>query len=523
MAISISLKRVVFSSLFLWLIISLIGVYFLFHLHKFINFGIDLVGGTYITLEVQVDKAVESELASRLQSMTATLKKEFALAPESQSITTNTISLTFKDAHDTATVEAWLYKQNLNMALARQENTLTLTVSADEIKKIAHDAVESNIKVLHTRLDKFGVGEVLVAPQGEKNIVIELPNVHNPQQAKAMIGRAAVLEFKLLEDEANSEEELLDRNGGCIPEGMIIVSGEDKFGGLKKRKYYLVSQFADISGKMLKDAHMNPFGGKFGTEPIVAFQLNQEGGERFYELTGENVGRKLAIIIDNEVISAPNISVQIGAEGSISGNFTQESAQDLALLLKSGAFVAPVTFEEERHIGPSLGQESIQAGLRACAVGLGLLGIFSLIVYKTAGLFAFIVLLYNLLLILFALAMVGATLTLPGIAGMILTIGMAIDASILIFERIREELHAGVPLNKAINHGFSGAMTVILDANITHLLVAVVLYKLGAGPIQGFAVAMIIGIFSTLLTGLLLLKSIFNFYVNVLGIHKLKI
>jgi preprotein translocase subunit SecD len=523
MAASVSFKRVIFSSLSLWLVVSLIGIYFLIHLHKFINFGIDLVGGTYITLEVQVDKAIESELAQRLQNVVGVLKKEYMIVPVSQAVTPEGLSLTFNDSVETSKAEQILYQQNLGMKLTSQENVLHVTIPPDEIKKIQQQAIESNIKVLNARLDKFGVGEILIAPQGDKNIVIELPNVHNPQQAKAMIGRAAVLEFKLVEDEATSEEELINHYGGALSEGMVIVSGEEKFGGLKKRHYYVVSQYAEISGKMLKDARMDPFGGEFGTQPIVQFQLNAEGGERFYELTGNNRGRKIAIIIDNEVISAPTIQAQIGSEGSISGSFTQESAQELALLLKSGAFVAPVKFEEERHIGPSLGKESIRKGLMSCIVGLVLLGIFSIVVYKVAGIFAFIVLLYNLLLILFALAMVGATLTLPGIAGMILTIGMAIDASILIFERIKEELAHGIPLNKAINNGFSGALTVILDANITHLLVAVVLYKLGAGPIQGFAVAMIIGIVSTLITGLVLLKSIFNFYVNVLGIHKIKI
>ena len=223
------------------------------------------------------------------------------------------------------------------------------------------------------------------------------------------------------------------------------------------------------------------------------------------------------------VLTAPAVQSAIREEGEITGSFTVQSARELASLLKSGAFVAPVTFEEERTIGPALGAESIHKGLMACCIALLLLLIFSVAIYKVAGLFAFIVLIYNLLLILFAMSWLGAALTLPGIAGLILTIGMAIDASILIYERIREELALGSTFRKAVDVGFSGAMAVILDANITHFLVSVVLYKLGAGPFKGFAVAMIIGIISTLITGLLLLRSIFTFCLDVLGVKNIRI
>ncbi len=257
-------------------------------------------------------------------------------------------------------------------------------------------------------------------------------------------------------------------------------------------------------------------------EPVVKFEFKPEGGDKFYELTGANIGRQAAILIDNVVITAPVIQARISTTGSISGNFTSEEADRMGKMLKSGAFVAPVTFEEERHIGPSLGEQSIRNGLLACIIGMLLLLLFCVFVYKTAGLLAFFVLLYNLLLTLFAFAWIKATLTLSGIAGMLLTIGMAIDASILIFERIREELAVGAPLKKAVEAGFAGSMRVILDANITHFLVSLVLYILGAGAIRGFAIAMIIGIISTLVTGILLLKSIFNFVIDGCGVQKMK-
>ncbi len=522
-----SLRRIVFSQLMVWVLISLIGVYFLFHLKKFINFGIDLVGGTYITLEVQVDKAIEHDLAERMKSVVLKLRKNQKPIPVSQQVIVWGIGkkeiyvdLKFATEPQAREAEQALLTYEPTMRFVRHESEINMHFSPEEIATIERDAVQSNINVLRTRLDTYGVGEITIAAQGDKNIIVELPNVHNLQEAKARIGTSALLEIKLVEDVGRDADEILAKYGGCLPEGTVIVSGKEKRG--HGSVSYLVSRYTDITGKLLKDARMD-LGGQMGVEPVVKFVFKPEGGERFYELTSANYGRRLAILIDGIVITAPVVQAAIGAEGEITGDFTTNEAKELATLLKSGAFVAPVSFEEERHIGPSLGQESINQGIRACLVGLGLLLIFCLVVYKVAGLFAFIVLLYNLLLILFMMAWLGATLTLPGIAGMVLTIGMAIDASILIYERIREELADGASMRKAVDAGFAGAMAVILDANITHFLVAVVLYKLGAGPIQGFAVTMIVGIISTLVTGLLLLKAIFNFAIDSLGVKKLRI
>jgi len=516
-----TLRRTLFSSLTLWFLLTIIGVYFLFHLKKFINFGIDLVGGTYITLEVNVDKAYENELAEKVQAVLARLKKNGAHDVPHYKISHGMAEITAESESQAREVETELVNYDNRLSVDRTGNIIRIQLSSQEMAQMKKDAVAGNINVLRTRLDKFGVGEITIAAQGENSIIIELPNVHNPQQAKAMIGKAALLELKLVEDSADSEEHLIARHHGHIPDGFIILHGSEKRG--RRGEVYLVPQYTDLTGRLLKDAAMDPAGGKFGTEPVVRFQLKPEGGEKFYELSSNNLGKRVAIIVDNIVITAPVLQSVISDQGEITGDFTVQEAQELAMLLKSGAFVAPVAFEEERHIGPSLGQESIRQGLIACAVGLALLFVFSVVVYKVAGLFAFIVLLYNMLLILFMLAMLGATLTLPGIAGMILTIGMAIDASILIYERIREELADGASLAHAVNVGFSGATAVILDANITHFIVAVVLYKLGAGPIQGFAVTMIIGIISTLVTGLVLLKSIFNFLINTLHVKTIKI
>ncbi len=461
---TISLKRILLSPLSVWFLITIFGAYFLMNLRQIRSFGIDLVGGTYITLEVKTDALLEHEQSLRGKPL-----------------------------------------------------------SEHEKHEVIRNAVQDNIEVLRSRLDKSGVGEVTIAAHGEKNILIELPNVHNPEQAKAMIGKSALLEVKLVDAVADSEEELLKKYNGKLPENKIILTGTIERGGRSTKLYYLVPKFTDLTGKLLKTARaeLRQNNKTFRLEPMIDFEFKTEGAEKFYQLTKNNIGRAIALIIDNEVITAPRVDSAIRESGQITGDFSMQEAKDIALMLRSGAFTAPVEVIEERHIGPSLGEAAVHQGLVSCGIGMALLFIFSILFYKVAGLFAFIVLLYNLLLILFALAWFQAALTLPGIAGIVLSIGMAIDASILIYERIKELLASGVSLKKAVDEGFSGALVVILDANITHFLVALVLYYLGTGPIQGFAVTMIIGIIATLLTGLLLLRAIFQFYTSTLGIQKL--
>lgn len=520
----ISLRHFLFSSLSIWFAVTLFGGYFIYHefqtrrLHpgsKFLNFGVDLVGGTYLELDVKMDKAVELELLNRLQMIVEKLKQSNQEAP-AISVEKETGILTFTNDEAARKAEEALIDKNIRYALQREGNKITTVLSPEETATVKHEALVGNIQVLDRRLNPTGASEITIVPQGDRRIIVELPNVHNIQQAKAMIGKTALLEIKLVEDTGASESELLAKYGGKLPDNLMIAPGSERRSGAA---FYVVPKYTDLTGRLLKDAQSDI--DETG-ESIITFAFRPEGGDKFYELTSKNIGRNVAILIDNVVITAPVVQSAISDHGQIKGSFTPESAQQMAALLKSGAFVAPVTFEQERHIGPALGAQSIKNGLIACLIGMLLLLLFSLFVYKTAGLLAFIVLLYNLLLILFAFSALKATLTLPGIAGMLLTIGMAIDASILIYERVREELAVGVPLRKAIDTGFSGAMAVILDANITHFLVSLVLYYLGAGPIRGFAVAMIIGILSTLITGLLLLKSIFNFVIDGLGVREIK-
>lgn len=509
------------SSFFVWVAFGLVAAYFIFPLRKNLKYGIDLVGGTYITLEVQTNKAIDDELQNRMRIFLDSFKEAEVAAPIKHSVQAQKLSLTFDSAQALNDALSYLKKDELARGLEQsvENKTVTLAFSSSEQERIAQWAVESNIAVLDSRLRKMAVEEIAIGQQGKNRIYVELPDVQDPQQAKAMIGTPAILEFKIVEKIASNEDDILDDFDGQLPDDMMILPGRREEHG---RMYYLVSTYADITGKLLKDAKAD-LGGQRNQQPVVIFEFTPEGGRQFYELTSKNVGQPLGIVLDGIVISAPRINEAIGRVGNISGNFTYQEVKELASFLKSGAFVAPVTFEEERRIGPTLGEESIKRGLMSCLIGLFLLFIFSLYYYRTAGLLAFIALLYNLLILLFILSQFKATLTLPGIAGMVLTVGMAIDASVLIYEKIKEEIEAGKSYRNAVQSGFSDAMVVILDANITTFIVGAVLFKFGTGPIQGFAVTMMIGIVTTLITGLFFLRSLFSFVLDYVGVQRIKI
>ncbi|MBA2307277.1 protein translocase subunit SecD [Candidatus Dependentiae bacterium] len=511
----------------LWLGITLFGAYFLVHLFNptkdergFINFGIDLVGGTYLTLEVKIDEAVKNDLLAFMVDVNDRVRKD-GVQPTAAPIIEEPLKgiLAFSSDAD-ATKALKIYETAAADAVGmvpqvtQSGKNLVFIYSKENLQEAKREAIAGTIAILRTRLDAFGAGEVAIVPQGERMIGIELPNVSDPGKAKARIGTAAILELKPVYDMARTQEELIERAGGTISEGTMIIPGKQK-----DPYFYLVPTYAKVTGKMLKSA-----GYKFNEQPFsqqsphfVALAFKREGAAKFEALTRENLGNQVAIILDNIVVTAPRVNEVISSASAqagqvtISGDYDRESAEELVTLLKSGAFSAPVEFAEERHIGPSLGKESIRQGFMSCGIALVLLFLFSVFVYKTAGLLAFVVLLFNLLFILFGLALVpDATLTLPGIAGMILTVGMAIDSSILIYERVKEELSLGSSFPKAIDTGFNGALTVILDANITTFIVGAVLYYLGSPAIQGFALTMMIGIIATLITGLVLLKTIYN-------------
>lgn len=523
-------QRILGTALFFWIVLAGLCTWYIVHEH--VRLGIDLVGGTYITVQVHTQKAIESSLVELMQR----LKKQFKAAKLSKP-TLSEVKPIFGNPHDLAKPTSYtlefsfesiaaaqdaanfVKEQYRTMQVATENTVVKISYTANEEKRIQVDAVDRNIEVIRTRIDKLGVSETPISHRGEDTIVIELPDVSDPQQAKKIIGQAAVLEFKLVEKRGGTQEDVLYEYDGDLPADLEIIPGKSVHGTVTE--YFAVPRYAELTGKLLADA-------KAAIDPetrqwVIPFKWTQEGGDLFYELTSKNHGRELAVILDGVVITYPRISASIRNDGHITGAFTDKSAKELAMLLKSGSFVAPITFEEERQVGPTLGQESIHSGLLSCIVGLALIFCFAIFYYKLAGLFAFIALLFNLLVILFGLVYLKATLTLPGIAGMVLTIGMAIDASILIFERIKEELSKGTKLKDAVKHGFSDAQWVIIDGNITTFIVGLVLYHFGTGPIKGFAVTMMLGILATLITGLFFLRSIFSFVLNNLRIQKLRI
>lgn len=510
----------VYLNFLFWVALAAAGTFWVWPFKDRPRKGIDLVGGFYITLKVATDEAVKAELNQNMQSLINNLRDHDIADPISQKIEGNTITLHFKTVEESnQAFQAIKARGNSHLTAVYEGEKVRLTLSDLKVANLKENAVEGNVDVLHKRLNELGVAEIPVSRQGDDNIIIELPSVDNPAQAKELIGKNSHLELKEVLATAASEDDLLDNYDGILPEGFMILSETNKYSG--HELYYLVPDYTDLTGRDLKSASL---GKGQHLESVVSFEFNAEGAHKFSELTRKQRGKQIAVIVDGKVISAPSVNEQIkGGAGNISGNFTEESAKNLATMLKSGAFSASMSFEEERKIGPSLGAESIKQGIMSCLIGLGLLVLFSLFYYKAAGFLAFLALIYNLLLIMFFMCWLDATLTLPGIAGMVLTIGMAIDASVLIYERIKESLLEGMTFKRAVDVGFSEAMVVILDGNITTFLVGVVLYTFGTGPIQGFAITMMLGILATLVTGLFFLRSLFNLVLYGFNIEKISI
>lgn len=518
---NMTMKRIFVSSFMGWILFAaLIVAYFQYRGKDTLNFGIDLVGGSYITLEIDDSDVIKTELSDKIAAFQAIVDQANIALEAKPKLQNNALHFVFdskKTAQDAEVLFRHDYRQ---LVYTIKDNEMFVSISHAYLQQLISNAVDANISILERRLNGLSVAEIHISKQDNRFIVVELPDVQDPQQAKKMIGQSAVMEFKIVEDSAQSRQELMDKYDHELPEGTMIVAGSSR--GSSGKMFYLVPDMAIVSGKYFKNAKVD-FGGEFKTDLCVFFEFDDEGGRRFYELTSHNIGKPLAVVLDGEIVQVAVINSAIGKQGLIQGNFLPEEAQTLAKLLKSGAFKAKVNFISERQIGPTLGQESVNKGLLSCVIGLFLLLIFGIYFYRLSGFFAILALAYNLVLILLFMSLVKATLTLPGIAGMILTVGMAVDASILIYEQIRDCLSRGLSITQSVQTGFADAMMVILDANITTFIVAAVLFYFGTGPIQGFAVTMMIGIISTLITGLFFLKSIFKMYLTAFHVSKLSI
>lgn len=380
------------------------------------------------------------------------------------------------------------------------------------------DAMERALEVIRNRVDQFGVAEPLIARQGDRWVVVELPGVKDPERAIELIGKTALLEFKLVNDGVKISE-ILDSEGKVdpskIPAGYQVLPGREE-------ALFLLKEEPEITGAALTSAKVK-IGGQYNM-PYIAIDFNKEGAKEFARITEVNIERNLAIVLDERVQSAPVIKSKIpDGHAIIEGNFTMEEAKNLAIVLRAGALPAPVNIIENRTVGPTLGRDSIRAGILAAIVGLICVVCFMIMYYKLSGLIANLALILNLIILLGMMAYFRATLTLPGIAGIILTIGMAVDANVLIFERIREELRGGKTVRVSIDAGYQKAFVTILDSNVTTLIAAAFLFQFGTGPVKGFAVTLSLGILISMFTAIVVTHMIFDMALAGKKMEKLSI
>ena len=403
--------------------------------------------------------------------------------------------------------------KKINLGLDLQGGIyLLLRVDTSKLSEKAKvDAVDRALEIVRNRIDEFGVKEPIVQAQGIDQIVVQLPGMTERERALDLIKRTAMLEFKLV---SNDPKAVSDALAGNVPEGTQILELEGE--------KLLVAKQAELTGEYLETADVRFDQGSFG-QPIVAMKLKGEGIKKFSDVTQANVGRRLAIVLDGKVYSAPKINEHIpSGEAVISGRFTPDEAKDLAIVLRSGALPAPLIVEEERTVGPLLGQDSIRKGVISSLIGVAFVFLFMVFYYGFSGLIADFALLLNILIILGGMGMFHSTLTLPGIAGILLTVGMAVDANVLINERIREEMRLGRPLRTIINNGYDKAFSAIFDSNVTTLIAAFFLFQFGTGPIRGFAVTLTIGLIASMFTAIFVTRLIFDHLVSqnkIKGFH----
>lgn len=473
-----------------------------------INLGLDLQGGLYMLLGVQTDDAVKSKIKSIASSVTYYANKEDILI-DKMSINDDNLEFKLLDSDEAKNLDV-LLKTISGLVVDVNGDLYTISLSEKEIIDTKKYAVDQAIETIRNRLDQFGLAEPTVARQGKEEILVELPGVKtlaDEQRAKDLIAKAAHLQLMAVDEKRQDQVYNLDKDSASAYGDIIFEDSKDS------RFKYLVKQIPIIDGSMLIDAKV-AFDQRTN-RPIINFTLNSEGARIFGDFTANNVGTRLAIVLDEKVYSAPRINERIGGgSGQISGQFSVEEARDVAIALRSGALLAPVKILEQRNIGPSLGAESINQSMKALIFASILIVVFMVVYYGISGVFANIALLANILILVSVMAMFGATLTLPGMAGIVLTVGMAIDANVIINERIREVLKTGASAKASIKKGYENAMSAIIDSNLTTLITSAVLYSYGTGPIKGFAVTMSIGIIASMITAILGTHGLFDFFLK---------
>lgn len=482
-------------------IVFSISIYFLFT--KQVKLGLDLQGGISITLKVDIDKVIEREYQNIGKDIEKLLKTK-NIDVLSIKADKDKLILSLLDPTKLDTAINILKERYPQINIDSENGNLVITFKDFELNRIKTATMKQTVETLKNRIDQFGTLSPNIAQKGKDRVLVELPGVVDPERAKTIIGKTAQLEFKEVVKSALSKEELLKDFPNGLPEDLEILEGQEEvINGQKVKEYFLLKKIPVITGAMLKDARASiDQTGK----PAVNFELTSEGAEIFGEATANMIGKRLAIVLDGKVMSAPVIRSRITSSGQITGNFTTEEANDLAVILRAGALPAPVEIIEETVIGPTLGRDSIDKTINAGIVAFIGVGIFMILRYAISGFISIIALVFNLLLLWTTMLIFDITLTLPGIAGIILNIGMAVDGNVIIFERIKEELRAGKTLRVAINEGFNRAFSAIVDSQLTTLIAALALFEFGTGPLKGFAATLSIGTIITIYTAVFFTK-----------------
>ncbi|MDD5586535.1 MAG: protein translocase subunit SecD [Alphaproteobacteria bacterium] len=457
-----------------------------------VNLGLDLRGGSHLLLEVATDTVIDE----RMQTLVDQTRGELRSAKVGYTdlgLSGGAVHFKLTDPSQEEKAKDIIHEMDRDLDISQGDGVFSLRIPEAKIAERKRSAMDQSVEIVRRRIDETGTREPSIQRQGDNRILVQLPGVDDPERIKNLLGQTAKLTFRLVEEGASADP------AAPVPPGTERLPMTEAPG-----QSIVVQKRIMVSGDTLVDAQPSFQNG----EPVVSFRFDSQGGKRFGEATRNNVGRLFAIVLDNKVISAPVIREPIlGGSGVISGRFTTQSAQDLALLLRAGALPAPIKVLEERTVGPGLGADSIKAGSTASVIGLVLAMVFIMITYGGVfGSFANIALLFNMALIFAILSILQATLTLPGLAGIVLTIGTSLDANVLIFERIREELRLGRSTVPAIDAGYKHAMSSIIDANMTTLIASVLMFIFGSGPVKGFAVTLTIGILTSMFCAIMITR-----------------
>ncbi|MHB8881452.1 MAG: protein translocase subunit SecD [Thermodesulfovibrionales bacterium] len=497
---------------------------------KGIILGLDLQGGLHLVFEVEGDKAVETSTDRYVYLIKELLSKKKIQAEAKRN------GLTIEVTPAGQEISAAIKDNFPVLDISSSGQGLTLKITGKEVTRIKDNAVDQALETIRNRIDQFGVAEPTIHRQGESEIVVQLPGVKDPRRAIELVGKTAQLEFKIVDDESpvaaqlpsavapGEEEKILSQFSDKIPadDEILFEKKVNKETGVAVKFPLLLKKQAALTGNLLSEAKVS-LDSRF-SEPYVSISFNTEGAKLFEEVTGANKKKRLAIILDNTIYSAPVIQEKIsGGNAQITGSFSMDDAKDLSIVLKAGALPAPLKMLQNVTVGPSLGEDSIAAGTMAGIIGTIAVILFMILYYRLSGVIADFALILNIVLLFGAMASLNATLSLPGIAGIILAIGMAVDSNVLMFERIRDEIRSGKPPRSAVDSGYHKAFWTIFDSHVTTLITAAVLFQFGTGPIKGFAVTLSLGVIINLYTALLGTKAIFDLINSRHDVRKLSI